>query len=154
MNIPGNFRNSSTEAMSQEQLPETSSSSSYFLPANNDEAERLMSQHLVLVDALGGKIVLPALDLTRPGVKILDSGTADGKYLFIFFGRSPKERRRNDKDEGGVFDHKGMKSQATGSASSAKVYQIQRYTPTLAPTSIHPNSRHTFHQIRPSKSKT
>lgn len=43
-----------------------------------------MSQHLVLVDALGGKIVLPALDLTRPGVKILDSGTADGKYLFIF----------------------------------------------------------------------
>ncbi|KAI1159641.1 hypothetical protein F5B18DRAFT_577389 [Nemania serpens] len=50
---------------------------SYFLPINRTEAERLMAQHFVLVDALGGRIVLPRIDSTQPGLKILDSGTAD-----------------------------------------------------------------------------
>ncbi|KAI0471151.1 hypothetical protein F4859DRAFT_522428 [Xylaria cf. heliscus] len=51
---------------------------SYFLPVNLAEAERLMAQHLVLIDALDGRIVLPRIDLEQPGLKILDSGTADG----------------------------------------------------------------------------
>ncbi|KAH8773843.1 methyltransferase-like protein type 11 [Diaporthe sp. PMI_573] len=55
--------------------------SSYFLPVNSIEAERLMSQHLVLIDALDGRIVLPPVDLTKPGLKILDSGTADGHWI-------------------------------------------------------------------------
>ncbi|KAK9772392.1 putative Wax synthase domain-containing protein [Seiridium cardinale] len=54
---------------------------SYFLPVNQAEAERLLSQHLVLVDALNGRIVLPPIDLTKPGLKILDSGTADGHWI-------------------------------------------------------------------------
>lgn len=41
-----------------------------------------MSQHLVLIDALGGHVVLAPVDLTKPGLKILDSGTADGMFHF------------------------------------------------------------------------
>jgi hypothetical protein len=40
-----------------------------------------MSQHLVLIDALDGRIVLPPIDLSKPGLRILDSGTADGWYF-------------------------------------------------------------------------
>ncbi|KAI0531727.1 S-adenosyl-L-methionine-dependent methyltransferase [Xylaria digitata] len=60
---------------------EKTTSPSYFLPVNQTEAERLMAQHLVLIDALDGRIVLPRIDFTQPGLKILDSGTADGHWI-------------------------------------------------------------------------
>lgn len=59
-------------------------SSSYFLPVNSLEAERLMSQHLVLIDALDGRIVLAPVDLNKPGLKVLDSGTADGMSHTVY----------------------------------------------------------------------
>ncbi|KAI1144994.1 S-adenosyl-L-methionine-dependent methyltransferase [Nemania diffusa] len=60
---------------------EETTSSSYFLPVNETEAERLMAQHLVLIDALDGRIILPRIDFTRSGLNILDSGTADGHWI-------------------------------------------------------------------------
>ncbi|KAJ8121569.1 hypothetical protein ONZ43_g2008 [Nemania bipapillata] len=70
----------------QDQEPATPS---YFLPVNEAEAERLMAQHLVLIDSLDGRIVLPDIDLTQPGLKILDSGTAD-----VFAGHWISELRK------------------------------------------------------------
>ncbi|KAF2259670.1 S-adenosyl-L-methionine-dependent methyltransferase [Lojkania enalia] len=52
-----------------------------FVPADDAEAERLWMQHIVLIDALDNRIVCPPLDLTVPGLKILESGTADGHWL-------------------------------------------------------------------------
>ncbi|CAI6334454.1 unnamed protein product [Periconia digitata] len=61
----------------------TMNESSYFLPVNKVEAERLMMQHTVLIDALGGRLVCAPIDLSKPGLKILDSGTADDTSFYI-----------------------------------------------------------------------
>lgn len=42
------------------------------------EIKRLTDQHAIITDALNGLLVAP-IDLARPGLKILDSATADGK---------------------------------------------------------------------------
>ena len=47
---------------------------------DNDEIERLSEQHGVIEDAMGGLLLAP-LDLSRAGMRILDSGTADGMSL-------------------------------------------------------------------------
>lgn len=73
---------------------EETTSSSYFLPVNETEAERLMAQHLVLIDALDGRIILPRIDFTRSGLNILDSGTADGMYATVSCGREQEKGRR------------------------------------------------------------
>jgi SAM-dependent methyltransferase len=65
----------------------------YFLPANNAEAERLIMQHTVLIDALDNRIVCAPLDLTEPGLKILDSGTADGHWIRELRNRVPHPER-------------------------------------------------------------
>jgi hypothetical protein len=44
---------------------------------NDEEASRLAKQHDVIKDAMGGLILAP-IDLSRSGLRILDSGTADG----------------------------------------------------------------------------
>lgn len=61
--------------------PDDDGRPSYFLPVNAAEAERLMSQHLVLIDALDGRILLAPIDIRKPGLRILDSGTADGHWI-------------------------------------------------------------------------
>lgn len=42
------------------------------------ERKRLASNHFIAKDAMGGKLVRALVDFSQP-VKILDSGTADGK---------------------------------------------------------------------------
>ncbi|KAF2690568.1 hypothetical protein K458DRAFT_411950, partial [Lentithecium fluviatile CBS 122367] len=55
--------------------------SPYFLPVNQAEAERLMMQHSVLIDALDNRLVCAPIDSSRPGLKVLDSGTTDGHWI-------------------------------------------------------------------------
>lgn len=50
----------------------------YFLDINPDEAERLQLGELVIGDWMGGKRVWAPLDLSKPGLKFLDSATASG----------------------------------------------------------------------------
>lgn len=47
---------------------------------NKWERERLSGQHDVMMAAMGNPIYAP-LDLSKPGLRILDSGTADGCWL-------------------------------------------------------------------------
>ena len=42
------------------------------------ERNRLASNHFIAKDAMGGRLVRALVDFSRP-LKILDSGTADGK---------------------------------------------------------------------------
>ncbi|KAL8896245.1 MAG: hypothetical protein Q9207_007798 [Kuettlingeria erythrocarpa] len=53
----------------------------YFLSQNPPEVERLTRQHEVIKDHMGGKLVLAPVDLSTPGLRILDSATADGLWL-------------------------------------------------------------------------
>lgn len=50
---------------------------------NKSEKARLSGQHEVLVDAMGGisKAVVAPLDTSKSGLRILDSGTADGRWI-------------------------------------------------------------------------
>lgn len=49
---------------------------------NKSEKARLTDQHDVMMDAMGGKAIFVPIDLSKPGLRILDSGTADGRWLF------------------------------------------------------------------------
>jgi hypothetical protein len=44
---------------------------------NDEEASRFAKQHDMIKDAMDGLILAP-IDLSRSGLRILDSGTADG----------------------------------------------------------------------------
>nr|Q6Q870.2 RecName: Full=N-methyltransferase sirN; AltName: Full=Sirodesmin biosynthesis protein N [Plenodomus lingam] len=57
-------------------LPE----SNYLLDYDDTEKRRLREQH-DLIKAYTGKLILAPLDLTKPNLKILDSGTFDGHWL-------------------------------------------------------------------------
>ena len=52
--------------------------SKYFLGENPSEVERLSYQHAVIKDHMKGQLVLAPIDLSVPGLQILDSATADG----------------------------------------------------------------------------
>ena len=52
--------------------------SRYFLGENPSEVERLSYQHAVIKDHLKGQLVLAPIDLSIPGLQVLDSATADG----------------------------------------------------------------------------
>ena len=52
--------------------------SRYFLGENPSEVERLSYQHAVIKDHMKGQLVLAPIDLSVPGLQILDSATADG----------------------------------------------------------------------------
>lgn len=49
----------------------------YVMEKNNGELRRLGDQHAVLKSAMG-TLVLAPVDFSKPGLRILDSGTADG----------------------------------------------------------------------------
>jgi pseurotin biosynthesis methyltransferase len=47
---------------------------------HTSELQRLRDLHAVLKNALDGKLVQAPIDLSQPGKRILDSGTADGAF--------------------------------------------------------------------------
>ncbi|KAH8585286.1 hypothetical protein B0O99DRAFT_647316 [Bisporella sp. PMI_857] len=51
------------------------------VPADQTASKRLLDQHQVEIDALGGNLLQAPIDLSRPNLKILDSATADGHWL-------------------------------------------------------------------------
>ncbi|RMZ66221.1 Demethylmenaquinone methyltransferase [Pyrenophora seminiperda CCB06] len=53
----------------------------YILEASPTETQRLRMQHDVIKDAMGGSLVTAPIDLSQPGLRILDSATADGYWL-------------------------------------------------------------------------
>jgi hypothetical protein len=56
---------------------------------NQSEKARLTDQHDVFIDAMNGKAILAPVDLTQPGLLVLDSGTADGRWLLHVSSMSP-----------------------------------------------------------------
>jgi hypothetical protein len=70
--------------MSKDDLPE----SNYLLDYDDSEKRRLQEQH-ELIKSYMGQLILAPVDLTQPGLKVLDSGTFDGmisRYI-VFFTR-------------------------------------------------------------------
>lgn len=51
---------------------------SSFEPANAALSKRLLDQHDVVIDAFDGRLILFPFDLHSPGIKVLESGCADG----------------------------------------------------------------------------
>lgn len=49
----------------------------YVMEENEGELERLKNQHIVLKNSMGTLLCAP-VDFVTPGLRILDSGTADG----------------------------------------------------------------------------
>ncbi|KAM0713932.1 hypothetical protein Q7P37_010895 [Cladosporium fusiforme] len=58
---------------------------------NRSEVQRLRDQHDTILNAMGGKesLIHPPIDLTKPGLRILDSGCADGAWLFDVRSSAP-----------------------------------------------------------------
>lgn len=56
---------------------------------NKSEKERLAGQHDVITNAMGGRLLFAPVDLSKPGLRILDSGTADGRWLLELHSSSP-----------------------------------------------------------------
>ena len=54
----------------------------YFGPRSTPEAIRLHAQHDICRSALGGKLIHAPIDLSRPNLRILDSATSDGYFLY------------------------------------------------------------------------
>lgn len=50
----------------------------YLMEKNPEEAERLVLAQEIIVDYMGKPVWAP-IDLSKPGLKILDSATASGK---------------------------------------------------------------------------
>ncbi|KAF9881766.1 methyltransferase [Colletotrichum karsti] len=48
---------------------------------NMSEKARLGDQHEILLHAMRGRAILAPVDLSRPSLRILDSGAADGRWL-------------------------------------------------------------------------
>lgn len=53
----------------------------YLLPEPEKEIARLTEQDAVITHLMDGKRILAPIDLARPNLRILDSGTADGLFL-------------------------------------------------------------------------
>jgi hypothetical protein len=52
----------------------------YIMEKNEGELQRLADQHYSLKGSMGTLTVAP-VDLSRPNLRILDSGTADGNFV-------------------------------------------------------------------------
>ncbi|KAI0392800.1 S-adenosyl-L-methionine-dependent methyltransferase [Xylariaceae sp. FL0594] len=53
-----------------------------YYPLDNDqEARRLADQHDLLKFFMGGRLIVAPIDLSQQNLRVLDSGTADGKWL-------------------------------------------------------------------------
>lgn len=50
----------------------------YFLPEPDKEVQRLTDQDAAIAHAMEYKRILAPLEFSRPGLKVLDSATADG----------------------------------------------------------------------------
>ncbi|TVY27399.1 Methyltransferase [Lachnellula hyalina] len=61
--------------------PENHLSASDHVPTDVPTSKRLLDQHTVVIQALGGSLVLAPIDLSKSNLKILDSATADGHWL-------------------------------------------------------------------------
>jgi hypothetical protein len=72
-----------TQEQQSDQIAQTCDTSvegpKYILEGSPTEAQRLQLQHEIIKDAMGDKLVAAPLDLSKPGLRILDSATADGK---------------------------------------------------------------------------
>jgi hypothetical protein len=66
----------------------------YFLEHNPDELQRLREQHKLIKDSMGGLILAP-IDFSKPGLRILDSATADGVYCARAYLTSSVTQRLN-----------------------------------------------------------
>lgn len=53
------------------------------IPADAAVSARLLDQHHIVVDAFGGSLIQFPFDLTRKGLRILESGCADGKISIM-----------------------------------------------------------------------
>lgn len=53
----------------------------YLLPEPGKEIARLTEQDAVITHGMNGKRILAPINLAEPGLRILDSGTADGLFL-------------------------------------------------------------------------
>lgn len=62
-------------------LPAAETQSTYPGPRHDGEYSRLRTQHEMVKIAMGGKLVLAPIDLSQPGLRVLDSATADGYWL-------------------------------------------------------------------------
>ncbi|KAI1761601.1 hypothetical protein GGR53DRAFT_524994 [Hypoxylon sp. FL1150] len=60
---------------------EGTSDPEYLLPERVKEVQRLTDQDTVIVSSMSNKRVLAPIDMSKPGLKILDSATADGLFL-------------------------------------------------------------------------
>lgn len=49
---------------------------------SDKEVQRLAKQHRVFRHAMGGKLVLAPVDLEKKGLRVLDSGAANGTLLY------------------------------------------------------------------------
>ena len=45
-----------------------------------EEVTRLRDMHLTYTEAAGGKLTLVPIDFHKPGLRVLDSATADGEF--------------------------------------------------------------------------
>lgn len=61
---------------------------SYILK-NEEEMRRLSNQHLVIKQAGGGQLLFVPLDLSVGGLRVLDSGTADGTWILDVHSQAP-----------------------------------------------------------------
>ena len=59
------------------------------------ELERLANQHAYFKHALDGQLVQAPIDLSQPGLKILDCATADGKSCVILTSTVLKLQHRH-----------------------------------------------------------
>ncbi|KXX77979.1 hypothetical protein MMYC01_201725 [Madurella mycetomatis] len=64
-----------------DQTPAEPQEREYFLPEPEKEIQRLTHHDTVIAHAMGNRRVLAPLDMQMTGLKILDSGTADGLFL-------------------------------------------------------------------------
>ncbi|KAH9906921.1 hypothetical protein F4778DRAFT_800852 [Xylariomycetidae sp. FL2044] len=67
--------------MAQNTNQEHGKDAEYLLPEPQKEVDRLTANDSVFAYAMKNKRVLAPLDMTKPGLKVLDSGTADGLFL-------------------------------------------------------------------------
>lgn len=66
------------QANSPPQPESDSKGRTYLLQESLSEPARLRMQHEVIKDAMGGRLILAPVDMSRPGLRILDSATTDG----------------------------------------------------------------------------
>ncbi|KAJ5375407.1 hypothetical protein N7517_007413 [Penicillium concentricum] len=60
----------------------------YYLAHHADEVARLAAQHEVFLQSMGRLVIAP-VDLTRSNLRILDTGTADGRWLLDLHASLP-----------------------------------------------------------------